>query len=134
VPGVHRREHVHHLGAADLTDHQPVRTHSQRLPHQRPQRHLTGSLDVGGARLEGDHMRMVGTQLGGVLHQDQALVGGDKGEQCVQQGGLARPGAAADQEGQPALHHELEQRRSLRRHSPGLDQLGQGEHPLAWDA
>ena len=38
VAGVHRREHVDHLGAAHLADDQPVRSHPQRLPHQRAQR------------------------------------------------------------------------------------------------
>ena len=130
VAGVHRREHVHHLGTAHLADDEPVRSHPQRLPHQRPQRDLAGALDVGGSRLEGDHVRVVGTQLRGVLDQDQSLVGADQREQGVQQRRLARAGAAADQERQPALHHQLQQRRALGGHGTGRHQLRQGEHPL----
>ncbi len=42
-------------------------------------------------------------EFGGVLDGDDALVAGDEAGQDVEGGGLAGPGAAADQDVQPAL-------------------------------
>ena len=109
VAGVHRGEHVDDLGAAHLADDQPVGPHPQRLPDQGAQGDLAGALDVGRPRLQGDHVPVVGPELGGVLDEHQPLLGADQGEQGVEQRGLARAGAAADQDREPAPHHRLEQ-------------------------
>ena len=73
VAGVERRHQVHHLRAAHLADHQPVGPHPQRLADQGPQLDGAGALDVGGPALQRDDVRMVGTQLAGVLDQHHPL-------------------------------------------------------------
>jgi hypothetical protein len=40
VAGVHRLQHVHRLGAADLADDDPVGSHTQRVAHQLANRDL----------------------------------------------------------------------------------------------
>ena len=75
------------------------------------QRDLAGALDVGRSRLEAEHVRMVGPQLARVLDQHQPLGRVDQPEQRGQQGGLARPGPAADQEREPATRRSPQQPR-----------------------
>ena len=101
VAGVERGQEVDHLGAADLADDQPVGSHPQRLADQRAQLDRARALDVGRPALEPDDVRVVGTQLGGVLDEDQPLGRVDQREQRREQGGLAAAGAAGDQEGDP---------------------------------
>ena len=66
---------------------------------------LAGTLDVGRPGLERDDVRMVRAQLAGVLDEDDAARRADEAEQGRQQRGLARAGAAADQEGEPRRDH-----------------------------
>ena len=47
VAGVQSGKQLHDLATADLSDDQPVGTHPQGLPDQRPQGHLARPLDVG---------------------------------------------------------------------------------------
>ena len=47
------------LGAADLTDHDPVETHGQYHLHQRPHRYLATAIETGRSRLV---VRRVGAQ------------------------------------------------------------------------
>ena len=101
VAGVQRGEQIDHLGAADLADHDPVRPHPQRLPHQVAHRHLADALDVGAARDELHQVRMPRGQFGGVLDADDALVGGHRAQRRGQQRGLPGTGATRDQERQP---------------------------------
>ncbi|MNP07683.1 hypothetical protein D3C76_997180 [compost metagenome] len=56
------------------------------------------SLGIRRAGLQAHHVRMVELQFRGVLDGDQALVAIDEQAQDVEQGGLARAGAAADQD------------------------------------
>ena len=102
VAGVERGQQLDDLGAAHLADDEPVGPHPQRLADQGAQGDLAGALDVGRAGLEADHVRVVGAELAGVLDQDQPLGRRRPAKQGVQQRGLARAGAAADQERQPA--------------------------------
>ena len=60
VPGVQRPEQVDDLGTPALPDHQPVRAHPQRLPDQRTQRDLTGTLHIGRTGLECHHVGVLG--------------------------------------------------------------------------
>ena len=103
VAGVERGQQVDHLGAAHLADDQPVGPHPQRLPHQVRSVISPAPSMLAGRASSADHVRMVGPQLAGVLDQHQPLGRVDQAEQRGEQGGLARAGAAADQERQPAL-------------------------------
>ncbi len=104
VPGVEAGQHVEDLRASHLPDDQAIRAHAQGLADQRAQRDLAGSLDVGRARLQAHHMRMLGGQLSGVLHDHDPLASGDEAEQGTQHGRLAGAGAAGDQKGHPSGH------------------------------
>ena len=90
VPGL---QHVEGLGAAHLADDDAVGAQPQRRAHQVGQRGDAGlgaqRHAVGGRALE----------LARVLQDDDALVEvGDLGEQRVDQRGLARRGAADDED------------------------------------
>src|SRR5690554_4927001 len=96
VTGVHRLEHVQGLRATDLTDDDAVGTHTQGVPDQITDPHLTLALDVGGPGLQCEHVLLMELQLGGVLHGDDALVTGDVAGQHVQGGGLTGTGTTGD--------------------------------------
>ena len=58
VAGVQRGQQVDHLGAPHLADHDPVRAHPQRLPHQVPQRDRPRALDIGLPGHQPHHVRV----------------------------------------------------------------------------
>lgn len=64
VPCIHRSEKVDDLGAANLTHHESVRPHAQRLPDQLPHRHLADAFDVGGACHQPHDVWMRGSEFG----------------------------------------------------------------------
>ena len=76
---VHRLEHVERLGAANLADDDAVGPHAQRVADEIADADLALALDVGGARLEPDHVLLLELQLGGVLDRDDALARRDRG-------------------------------------------------------
>ena len=59
------------------------------------------ALDVGGLRLEADHMDLPQTELGRVFHRDDALVSRNEPRQDVEQGGLPGAGAAGHDDVEP---------------------------------
>ena len=65
-------------GAADLADDDAVGAHAQRVAHQVADGDLALALDVGRARLQRDHVRLLELQLGGVLDGDDPLLGRDE--------------------------------------------------------
>jgi hypothetical protein len=75
-------------------------------------------------------VRVVGSQLGGVLDEDQALGGRDQRQQRPQQRGLARTGAAADEEGQATPDDLAEHPGALLADRAGGDQLVEGQGAL----
>ncbi len=77
VAGVHRLEHVERLAAAALADDDAVGAHAERVLHEIADRVLAAALEVRGARLERDDVRLLELELGGVLDRDDALVSGD---------------------------------------------------------
>ena len=101
VAGVHRLQHVQRLAAADLADDDPVRAHPQRVADQVADGHRAAALDVRRPGLQPDHVLLLQRQLGGVLDRDDPLPARDELRQRVQHGGLARRGAAGDDDVQP---------------------------------
>ena len=79
VARVHRLEHVQGLGAADLADDDPVRTHAQRVPDELADADLALALDVRRPSLERDHV-LLELELGGVLDRDDPLIARDEGQ------------------------------------------------------
>ena len=73
MAGVHRLQHVECLGAADLADDDPVRTHAQRVAHQVALGHLTLALQTGWPCLQANDMRLLQLQFGRVLHRHHAF-------------------------------------------------------------
>ena len=112
MAGVHRLEHVEGGAVADLTDDDAVGAHPQRVAHQVADGDRALALDVRRARLQAQHVLLVQLELGGVLDGDDPLVVGDEAGQDVEQGRLARAGAAGDDDVEPAAHARLRGRRA----------------------
>ncbi|MDT4851692.1 hypothetical protein FQZ97_858830 [compost metagenome] len=74
---------------------------------------------------------MVQRQLGGVLDGDDALAGRHEGGQRIEQRGLARAGAAADQDIAAGLHRGLQQAGDLGAHGAQRLQVGRRHRILA---
>ena len=98
MAGVHGLQHVQGLATAALAHHDAVGAHAQAVDEEVPDADLALAFQVGRARFQGDHVRLLQLQLGAVLDGDDALAGGDVGREGVEQGGLARTGAAGDQD------------------------------------
>ena len=96
VAGVHGLEHVEGLAPPDLADDDAVGPHAQRVAHEVADRGGADAVGVGGPGLEPHDVRRGQAQLGGVLDGDHPLAVGDQRAERVEQGGLARAGAAAD--------------------------------------
>ena len=104
MPGVHRLQHVECLGAAHLADQDAVGPHSEAVPEQLADRELALALDVGGAVLQGDDVRVVDLELRCVLDRDHPLVVRDETRDDVQGRRLAGAGAARDEDVHAAQH------------------------------
>ena len=87
---------------AHLADHDPVRSHAQRVAKQVANRHLAAPLDARRAALQAHDVGLAQAKLGRVLDRDHALLGADVGRQRVEQRRLAGPGATRDQDAAPA--------------------------------
>ena len=98
VTGVHGGQQVHHLRAATLADHEPVRAHTQRLHNELTQPDFTGTFGVGGAGFEGNNLLMLRREFRGVFEQNEALLRCSQPQQGVEQGCFAGAGAAANEE------------------------------------
>src|ERR1700733_1316913 len=116
MAGVHGLQHVECLAAAALAYHDAVGPHAQGVAHQVADRDLALALDVGRARLERHEVGMVQLQLGGILDRHDAFALGDEVGEDVEQGGLARAGAARDHHVLAVLDGDLHE----------LDHLGAG--------
>ena len=93
VTGVHGGQQVHHLRAAALTDHEPIRAHTQRLHNQLTQPDFAGAFGVGGAGFEGNNLLMLRREFRGVFDRDEALLRRTQPQQGIEQGGFAGAGA-----------------------------------------
>ena len=97
MAGVERLQQVKGLAAAHLAQENPIRPHPQRRLEQ------VANRDGRHARLlapgfQAHEVALVDLKLGGVLDNDDALLGRNKGGQRIQQGRLAGAGATRDQE------------------------------------
>ena len=115
VAGVHRLQHVDGFLAADLAEDDPVGAHAQRVLDEVAHGDLALALDVGGAGLQPHHVRLLQLQLGRVLDRHRALAVVDHPAHGVQQRGLARAGAAGDQDVEPRPAGDLQDRRHVGR-------------------
>ena len=109
VAGVHCLQHVEGLGAAHLTDQDPVGPHPEAVAQKLPDGELALALNVGRPVLERDHMRVVDLQLGRVLDRDHSLVVRNETRDHVQSRRLARAGSTGDQDVHAAEHGGLEE-------------------------
>ena len=94
VPSVHRLQHVERFGASHLSDEDAVGAHPEAVAQQLANGQLALAFDVGGAVFEGDDVRVVDLQLGGVLDRDHTLVVRDEPRDDVQGRRLAGAGPA----------------------------------------
>ena len=98
VTGVERLKHVEGFAAAHLADDDAVGTHPQRGAHQVAHAHRARAFCVGRPGLEPHDVGLHQPQLGGLFDGDDALTGGDRRRQRVEEGGLARARASGDQQ------------------------------------
>ena len=78
-------------------------------------RDLALAFEVGRARLQAHHVRLLQLQFGRVLDGDDALAGSISCDMRVEQRRLARAGAAGDQDVEAAARGDLQHRRHLLR-------------------
>ena len=53
---IHRLKHIQCFPAAALPDHDPIRTHTQRVPHQIADRYFSLSFNIRRAGFQTDHV------------------------------------------------------------------------------
>ena len=134
VPGVERLEHVERLRAPDLADDEAVGPHAQRGPHQRAHADPAGTLGIRRPCFEPHHVRLREPQLGRLLDRDDALGGGDRAGERVQQGRLARARASGD-EHVPSRHDRPAEERRRRVAEPERGERNRaGAEPADGDA
>ena len=85
VAGVERLHQPHHLGAADLADHEPVGAETQRGVQQPFERDRGYAVAARRAGFETDEVPDTRVELGGVLERDDPLAGCGAAEQAAQQ-------------------------------------------------
>ena len=73
MAGVHRLQHVEGFRAADLAYDDPVRTHPQRVAHERALIDLPAPLDIRRPGFKRDYMVLLQLEFGRVLDGDDAL-------------------------------------------------------------
>ena len=98
VAGVHRLQHVERLAGANLADDDPVGPHAQRVLDQVALGDLALALDVRRPRFQPDDMLLLQLELGRILDRHDPLAVVDERRHGVEQGRLARAGAARDQD------------------------------------
>ena len=133
-PGVEREQQVEALLGPDLAHDDPARPHPQRLLDQVAQPDLAGALEPGLPGLQRHPVGVREPQLPDLLGRHDPVAAGDRRRQAVEQRGLARLGAAGDQDVEPGPHRRLEERRRSRTERAELDQVGEPgglEHELA---
>ena len=96
VTGVERLQQIERLGPPHLADDQPVGAQPQRHSHQLGHRDRPMTVGVGRLGLESHQVGMQQPELGRLFDGDDALVGREGRTERVEQGRLARTGAATD--------------------------------------
>ena len=126
VTGVHGGQQMHHLRATALTDHEPIRAHTQRLHNQLTQPDFARTLGVGGTGFEGNNLLMQRREFRGVFEQNEALLRHAQPQQGVEQGGFAGAGAPANEESAAFGNHAAQIGGGRLITQPGGLQLRQG--------
>ena len=96
MAGIHGLQQIEGFGSAHLADDDAVGTHTQAVLDEIAHGDLALAFEVRRPRLKPDHMRLLQLQLGRVLAGDDALVVVDIAGHAVEQGRLARTGAAGN--------------------------------------
>ena len=123
MTGVHGLQQVQHFAATHFTDDDAVGAHAQAVAQQIANADVAAAIKTAGAAFQSYHMVVVECQFGGVFDGHNAFAGGDKAGQCVEQRGLARAGAAADQNIAPRLHCHLQNAANIGTEGAKLHQL-----------
>src|SRR5215470_1021925 len=95
---VHRLQKIERFVAADLADDDAFRTHAQTIAYQFAHCDPPLPFKIGRTSFQAYDVRLLQLQLGRVLASDDALIRIDITSQTIQQRGLARSGAAGDQD------------------------------------
>ena len=98
MSGVEGLQQVGGLPAANLADHDVIRAMTQGMAHQVADRHRPF---LQPASLEADAVGPLDAKLQGVLDGDDTLVIGQEFNERIEQRGLARSGAAGNQDVAP---------------------------------
>ena len=97
VTGVHGLEHVEGFFAADLTNDDAVRTHTQAVDQELALINGALAFDIGWTSFETHHVFLVELQFGGVFDGNDALAVGQIGREHVEKRGLSSAGTAGNQ-------------------------------------
>ncbi len=122
MAGVHRLQHVERFGAANLADDDPVRTHPQRVAHERALIDLPAPLDIRRPRFERDDVVLLQLEFGRILDGDDPFGVVDHPGQRVEERRLARAGAAGHDDVQAAARGDLKRRGELGRKASRIDE------------
>ena len=131
VPRVEGREQVNNLGAANLTDHDAVGSHAQRLPKQQRHGNFTAPFRVGAPGYKAHHMRMLRRKFRRVLNDEHAFGRRSLCEQRGKQRGLTRTCAADDEKRHTGGDEPAEVHRNVAGHSAALDERVEAHLSLA---
>jgi len=115
------------IGHTEVADDDAVGPHPQGVADQVADGHRALALDVGGTRLQADHVVLLELELRGVLDRDDPLVGGDEGGEHVQGGRLAGTGAAGDHHVEATPHAGVEEVRGAVAQGAEPDQVVDGQ-------
>jgi hypothetical protein len=90
-------EEVHDFGTPNLSEHDPVRTHSQGLAHEGTHRDLARTFGVRRASAEKNRVRVARRNLGNVLQNNDSFSGWHVLQQKLDQGRLPAPRRTRDE-------------------------------------
>ena len=130
MTGVHRLKHVQRFAAAAFADHNPIRTHPQRVANQIADGDRPPPLDIRRTRLQPYQMLLMKLQLRGILDRDNPFPVRQKGAQHVEQRRLSRSGTSRDQDILAHRHADRQKTDDVRRDRSEPDQIGSGERFL----
>lgn len=98
MPGVHRREQMHHLCPTNLTDDDSVGAHPHRLPHKHRQINAASALRIHRSTLQGNAMGVLRTQFSRFLNDQDSLSNRNRLQQGPQHSRLPTSGPTGDEE------------------------------------
>ena len=129
-PGVERLEQIERLGATDLPDEDAIRPVTKRRADQirnghRRQRLFLAERDLRAPCLEAEQVRLVEMNLGRFLDDDDAIAVRNARRQRIEEGRLARAGAARDQDVLLRCDGVRQLRRQRRREGAHVDEVVQ---------